>query len=101
MRKMNEKERREYDYYMSGYALNSYQPHHDTIYIVGTIKKIVCIALSIGALALFVVPLIGLCLTDGLEPETFLGFTASQLGIGVAIGLVLTITMPLIASEDM
>ena len=101
MRKMNEKERREYDYYMSGYALNSYQPHHDTIDIVGTIKKIVCIALSIGALALFVVSLIGLCLTDGLEPETFLGFTSYQLGIGAAIGMVLTITMPLIASEDM
>ena len=100
MRKMNEKAR-EYDYYMSGYALNSYQPHHDTIDIVGAIKKIVCIALSIGALVLFVVSLIGLCLTDGLEPETFLGFTANQLGIGAAIGLVLTITMPLIASEDM
>lgn len=97
MRKMNEKARE----YMSGYALNSYQPHHDTIDIVGTIKKIVCIALSIGALALFVVSLIGLCLTDGLEPETFLGFTSYQLGIGAAIGLVLTITMPLIASEDM
>ena len=100
MRKMNKKAR-EYDYYMSGYALNSYQPYHDTIDIVGTIKKIVCIALSIGALALFVVSLIGLCLTDGLEPETFLGFTSYQLGIGAAIGLVLTITMPLIASEDM
>lgn len=100
MRKMNEKAR-EYDYYMSGYALNSYQPHHDTIDIVGTIKKIVCMALSIGALTLFVVSLIGLCLIDGHEPETFLGFTTNQLGIGAAIGMVLTITMPLIASEDM
>ena len=100
MKKMNEKAR-EYDYYMSGYALNSYQPHHDTIDIVGTIKKIVCISLSIGALALFVVSLIGLCLADGREPETFLGFTSYQLGIGAAIGMVLTITMPLIASEAM
>ncbi len=100
MRKMNEKAR-EHDYYMSGYALNSYQPHYDTIDIAGTIKKIVCIVLTVGALALFAVSLIGLCWTEGLESKTFLGFTANQLGIGAAIGFALTITMSGIASEDM
>lgn len=92
MRKMNEKAR-EYDYYMSGYALNSYQPYHDTIDIVGTIKKIVCIALAIGAVTLFVVSLIGTCWADSLGFETFLGFTAKQLGIGATIGLILSVFM--------
>lgn len=100
MRMMNEKAR-EHDYYMSGYALNSYQPLHNTIDIAGTIKKIVCIALAIAGVAFFVVSLIGVCWADSLGFEVFLGFTANQLGIGAAIGLVLTITMPLIASEDM
>ena len=100
MRKMNEKAR-EHDYYMSGYALNSYHPLHNTIDIAGTIKKIVCIALAIGGAALFVVSLIGMCWADSLGFETFLGFTANQLGIGATIGLILSLFMIGLVHEDM
>lgn len=90
MRKMNEKAR---EHYMSGYALNSYQPLHNTIDVAGTIKKIVCIALAIVGVALFVVSLIGVCWADSLGFETFWGFTANQLGIGATIGFILSIFM--------
>ena len=100
MKKMNEKAR-EHDYYMSGYALNSYHQIHNTIEIAGTIKKIVCIALAIGGAALFAVSLIGMCWADSLGFETFLGFTANQLGIGATIGFILSLFMMGLVHEDM
>lgn len=100
MRKMNEKAR-EHDYYMSGYALNSYQPLHNTIDVAGILKKIICIALAIGGVALFVVSLIGMCWADSLGFETFLGFTANQLGIGATIGFVLSLFMIGLVHEDL
>ena len=86
MSKMNEKAR-EHDYYISGYAMNSYQPPRNEIDLIDILKKVLAVVFTIASAALLLCSMFGIFWIKELGHNLFLGFSSRQLVMGCLIGL--------------
>ena len=86
MKKMNQRAR-EHDYYISGYAMNSYQQPSRAIDVIEVVKSVSLFIVLVVSVVLFFGSLFGVIWIEELGHDAFLVFSTKQLEVGGCIGL--------------